>query len=176
MMTLHEYQQLSGRTEKELDFPGRLHHGVIGLIGEIAELQAALHAGDIKEMQEEIGDCYWYLALLARANQFNLFEVGYAPTLNEPDEAYLQGLLQHCGNLADAIKRVTIYNQPYLPDGCWKIREHILLCVRWLQAAARVEGFDNELILFENIAKLRKRYPEAYSDAAALHRADKAAD
>ncbi len=174
MMTLAEYQQLSGRTEKELDFSGRLHHGLIGLIGEIAELQAAMHAGDINEMQEEMGDCYWYLALLARACQFNLSEVGYVPCPAEPDEAYLQGLLCHCGLLADAIKRATIYNKPYEAQR-GAMREQVLLCVRWLQAAARVEGFDNELILFENIAKLRKRYPEAYSDAAALQRADKAA-
>lgn len=175
MMTLDEYQQLSGRTEKPLDLPGRQHHGLIGLIGEIGELQAALHAGDVTEMAEEIGDCYWYLALLARANQFLLSEFGYVPLPTAPDESYLQGLVHHTALLADAIKRFTIYGKPYESQR-GAIREQVLFCVRWLQSAARVEGFDNELILFENIAKLRKRYPEAYSDAAALHRADKAAD
>jgi hypothetical protein len=37
----------------------------------------------------------------------------------------------------------------------------------------RVLGMDMEQIAWANIEKLRQRYPEAYSDAAAEARADK---
>lgn len=54
--------------------PVRLNHAVVGLAGEVGELAQLLerwvyygHALSIPDVEEEVGDCLWYLALLCNA-------------------------------------------------------------------------------------------------------------
>lgn len=108
-MNIFIYQQLAEKTEKQMDLPGRLQHGMLGIITEAGELGDTVKKHviygqelDVANLQEEIGDILWYLAVIANATGINLS-----------------------------------------------------------RAAS------------DNIAKLQKRYPEAYSDAAAAARLDK---
>lgn len=77
-----EYQELAARTEcdqraararyanPDALSPVRLNHAVIGMMGEVGELAAAverwLHYGqalDLGNIREEVGDVLWYVAL-----------------------------------------------------------------------------------------------------------------
>ena len=71
-MNLHHYQTLAARTEKPLDKPAALQHGCLGLATEVGELTDAVKKHviygkelDVCNLQEEIGDILWYLAVVA---------------------------------------------------------------------------------------------------------------
>lgn len=108
-ITFAQYVALAQRTEKPLPLEGRLQHGMLGVVTEAGELGDTVKKTviygkplDVSNMQEEIGDLLWYVAVLINA------------------------------------------------------------C-----------GLDPEIIMQANIDKLKARYPERYSDADALARADK---
>jgi len=99
MMHVSEYQTLAARTECDQaaasrrrlyhDQEGdnkllatRLSHAVLGLTGEVGELATAiehwLHYGqplDVVNIQEEAGDCMWYLALACNALGISMQDV-----------------------------------------------------------------------------------------------------
>jgi len=78
-MNLLEYQSLASRTEKPLDRSGRLQHGMLGVISEAGKLADTVkkhviygQSLDIANLDEELGDLLWYLALIANATGINL--------------------------------------------------------------------------------------------------------
>lgn len=78
-MNILEYQSLASRTEKPLPREGRLQHGMLGLITEAGELGDSIkkhviygQSLDISNLDEELGDILWYLALIANASGINL--------------------------------------------------------------------------------------------------------
>lgn len=74
------------------------------------------------------------------------------------------------GETVDVIKKHTVYGQPL--DEAHLIEElgDILFGV---QSAANKLGITMADLITENMAKLSRRYPDKYSDAAAKARADK---
>lgn len=82
----------------------------------------------------------------------------------------LFGLTSETGELADTIKKHFIYNQPLdtvnLKEECGDLLWYIAL----LLSAC---GWTMEDCMKENIEKLKKRYPEKYTDKDALERKDK---
>ena len=92
-MQANQYQRLAERTEcnqtvsrnrmkalvKGLPVPVRLNHAVLGLCGEVGELAAAIERWiyygqplDETNLQEELGDCLWYMAEACNAAGFSL--------------------------------------------------------------------------------------------------------
>ena len=74
-----DYQELAARTEKLLDQKGRLQHALLGLTSEAGEIADTIKKYviysqplDHENIQEEIGDLLWYVALLANACQLDL--------------------------------------------------------------------------------------------------------
>ena len=62
-----------GRSEVNIDDEGRVHtedpkvlHALLGIITEAAELTEAYLKNDVVNMGEELGDLYWYMAILHR--------------------------------------------------------------------------------------------------------------
>lgn len=80
------------------------------------------------------------------------------------------GVTGEAGEFADAVKRVAIYEG--VPDRANMIEE--LGDLLWYIAyACEVLGEPLEIVARDNIEKLKKRYPEAYSDFNAHARMDK---
>lgn len=80
------------------------------------------------------------------------------------------GVTGESGEFADAVKRVAIYEG--VPDRANMIEE--LGDLLWYIAyACEVLGEPLEIVARDNIEKLKKRYPEAYSDFNAHARMDK---
>lgn len=82
----------------------------------------------------------------------------------------LMGIMSESGELADTIKRTVIYNQPLDVEN---IREELGDILWYVAVIANNLDLNLSEVAEENIAKLKVRYPQRYSDAAAAERADK---
>lgn len=82
----------------------------------------------------------------------------------------ITGLSGEVGELSDAIKKSEIYNQPWDLENVAEELSDVLWFVAY---ACNVFGFSMETIARQNIEKLAKRYPHAYSDHHAFVRLDK---
>lgn len=78
-MQLIQYQQLAQRTEKALDRNAALQHGMLGVITEAGELGDAIKRAviygkdlDTANVEEELGDLLWYMAVIANNLQIDL--------------------------------------------------------------------------------------------------------
>lgn len=82
------------------------------------------------------------------------------------------GISGEGGEFADAVKKHAVYNKPLDAENCIEELGDLL----WYVAlAAETLGVSLGEIMQRNIAKLQVRYPDKYSDAAAVARADKVA-
>lgn len=79
-MNFHEYQKLASRTEKELPtILLRVNHAALGLSSETGELNGTIKRAivygqvlDVSNVEEELGDILWYMALLCNALNLNM--------------------------------------------------------------------------------------------------------
>lgn len=83
------------------------------------------------------------------------------------------GLASDSGEFVTAIKAYAIYGKTLDVDNCI---EELGDCLWFIALACKAFGIDMVSVMEANIAKLAKRYPEKYSDEAAIARADKVAD
>jgi NTP pyrophosphatase (non-canonical NTP hydrolase) len=83
------------------------------------------------------------------------------------------GLASDAGEFVDAIKKHTIYGKPLDYNNAVEELGDVL----WFVAlACDTLGISMGCVMRENIDKLTKRYPEKYTDTAAIARADKKED
>lgn len=92
-----------------------------------------------------------------------------APQLSNILHATL-GIAGEAGELVDAVKKTVIYNKPL---DLVNFREELGDILWYVALGCHAADLNMEEIMQENIAKLKKRYPEKYTDAAAIERADK---
>lgn len=80
------------------------------------------------------------------------------------------GIASEAGEIADCLKKHLIYGQPLdmanLKEECGDLLWYINLLLKAL-------GFDIEDAMIDNIAKLKLRYPNKFTEKAAAERADK---
>jgi len=82
----------------------------------------------------------------------------------------IMGISGEAGELLDAVKKATIYNKPL---DIANIREELGDLEFYMEGLRQILGLTREEVLGENIAKLRVRYGQKYSDKAAQDRVDK---
>lgn len=80
------------------------------------------------------------------------------------------GISSDAGELVDAIKKHTIYGKELDIHNCV---EEIGDCLWFLALLCYCLGTNMDLVMKANIEKLAIRYPDKYSDQAAIDRADK---
>jgi NTP pyrophosphatase (non-canonical NTP hydrolase) len=83
------------------------------------------------------------------------------------------GIAGEAGELIDAVKKYIIYGKPLDGDN---IDEEMGDILWYLAIMAKALGTNFEKLMEANIDKLKLRYPEKYTDAAAHARADKVSD
>lgn len=148
-----------------------LLHATIGLIGEVVELSFYVDAGNFIE---EHGDLEFYLQHLNLT--INTNNIAVKPTeVNRIEAQALEKdpmgkILFHTGELLDLAKKAWVYNKPVESLDWNHHTVRVNLCLHFL---ATSHGFTQDASREANMAKLRKRYPDGYSDAAAQARADK---
>ena len=77
------------------------------------------------------------------------------------------GISTEAGELLDALKKSWFYGKPL---DLVNIREELGDLLWYIAALHQRMGWDMELTMEANIAKLRKRYPEKFTKADALNR------
>ena len=198
-MNLTEYQTLAFRTEKPLPIEGRLQHAVLGICSELGELACLVQQVTYTpfsinlpaDFKEELGDICWYLAII-----FNVCEINAEACLRDGEfvisrqrrlstwspnysirdvKGLFAELCQHGGDIADVVKKRVIYNNR--SESTYNELPCIAACmIANIYSMASRLGIEHSDILEHNIAKLRLRYPDKYSDSDALARADKEGD
>ena len=80
------------------------------------------------------------------------------------------GISGEAGELLDAIKKIWVYET--CPD--WEnITEELGDLLFYIQGMANILGIPLQVLIDQNMNKLTKRYPQGYTDQAAIARADK---
>lgn len=181
-MNFEQYRPLALRTAKM--FPTKredMRHAVLGLITEIGEFATEVKRHVIygkpltdemkAHMREELGDANWYvpLALLALGMES-------LPDISTRDQAELANYVE----LADLALMLNLMSatisgyvvEPKSSDR-YEIAGYLLMIVMCIDKAALLLDTTGDQLRAENIAKLRLRYPDKYSDEAAEARADK---
>lgn len=144
-----------------------LLHGCIGLTGEVGEIAEALNKSECDEepldtinLIEEIGDCEWYMAEIQDAldttiSDKDLVKVRWSlPVIH-------QLLSIECGKLMTIMQRWLFYGKGLDTSKVIDSLPQILYCTSGL---ANLVGVDIYQVRNKNIAKLRKRFPEKYTD------------
>jgi hypothetical protein len=147
-------------------FPLDFHHAVTGLCGEAIEFQ---YATSLDNEIEEHGDMefYYHHALLALEmwgyNSLSPIKYHHLP------HSYLP-IIKIAGDLLDFGKKIWIYGEDPrdLPI-------HDALREMEKSLSKHALRFSREISQAKNRAKLERRYPSGYTDAAAQARADKPA-
>jgi len=182
-----DYIELALRTESinnplcATDGLHRLLHGTIGVVTEVNELRVALNLNDNVNTLEEIGDIFWYIAIITNClvEDFNfkdnenshlvedinflLFEA-ITPTDNIFDKIYNSST-----DSLDLLKKVLFYNKPVI-NVIDDLGINLLNTALYASELVRQMGEDISVVLATNINKLKARYPEKYSDSKADER------
>ena len=166
-MKLEEYQALALRTARM--FPTdieNLNHAALGLASEFFEVCAA---DGPDQQKEEIGDCAWYMALACHALNANFHDLFQSPLLDFDVETPIAALK----DFISEVKGLVVYNRT-LDD---ERRQDMLEDLEKFAYTLRCFEVDSDTpivdVLEQNIAKLRKRFPDAYSHELADARIDK---
>lgn len=81
------------------------------------------------------------------------------------------GMSGEAGELVDIVKKSFIYNKPLDKNHA---KEEIGDCLWYIALACRTLGVSFDELMYDNISKLSRRYPDRYTDEHAVARADKA--
>lgn len=172
-MNFETYQLEAQRTCKKEGPKFDLPHMVIGMNSEMNELEAALRSGDEVNILEELSDFQWYFANYCtfRELKFSDYEDKFpadftkAPVCTQ--YAAIPFLYTQLSILQDVVKKNMVYNKAINSE-----EEKLLL--NHLQEAvyAVCYGKDRSMHkgLANNIAKLRIRFPEKFTDDLANNR------
>lgn len=162
----------------------RLIHASVGIASEIKEIVEVLmkynesKVLDRVNLMEEISDCTWYIAIAAEALDtvdgilsspaFKGELIKHDYTLAEVVEGFIIGITNWNGDLLDkAVKKTIFYGKP-------TDTAPIILLLRSINLSCEIllgyAGYTVEDARERNIAKLKARYGDKFTEAAALER------
>jgi hypothetical protein len=173
-MTIQQYIPLASRTRVDLGSNElNIDHMMLGVVTEIGELldihkkQLAYNKPiDWINYKEEIGDLAWYFAGYADIKEIAINEDYIAlASLISSDEVEIQSFFKkeylYLKNIGDNICAEMLRGETETIE-FWFAFLQVLLTYHNLGSLANVMG--------TNIIKLKTRYPDKYSDEAALNR------
>lgn len=184
-MNFNEYQLLALRTAKMFHSQRQnLRHAILGLITELGEFATEvkrhviygkpLTPEMVSHMIEEGGDAMWYVPLL-------MFSIG-ADELVAPSEEFLQEVPSDPGDACVFLGAMVGGLSAWFvaprsfgdPQDTETLVELVSIMIHTFDHVfAPLLGTTGDEMRARNIAKLRLRYPDKYSDEAAEARADK---
>lgn len=170
-MNWSEYLQLSEKT-LSLEFhheeqTRNLLHAIMGILTEMDELfENKIGEEDITNIQEEVGDVCWYLAILGREIQLDYRQVIIKDKVSDPQECILK-IIKICLKLLDPLKKKLYYNKS-IDMTTFKTLTTLLMLN--LSDYANYYEINLENCFEQNIAKLKARYGEKFSSDKAINR------
>lgn len=166
-MIWENYLKDSNRTLIDLGKEDNIIHAAIGIATEIGELKEAF---DDVNRKEELGDIYWYMAIIWRE-----FTLEWNSPFLEKDEKAIEFLsYSECLNsldflskqLLDQAKRVKFYKMALNKFNTEVIHD---IAVRLTHILIKSD-YSFGSILEVNINKLKARFPLKFNSSDALHR------
>lgn len=171
-MTPHEYFELANRTSRDLGTKKNIVHASLGIISEIGELADMLKRNlaygkpfDKINLVEECGDVMWYIPLMCR--QFSIDFASLFPTREyalDPVDVLVEDLVNWAGPLVASAR--TCHEHSLTPT----FVPHLSAVVRTLDKICRAAGYTLEEAMLRNIMKLNERFPDGFTEWAALNR------
>lgn len=168
-------------TWKQEDLEPATMHAFMGITSELGELfeshNLAYHAGhtnlDLVNVWEELGDLSYYLAMLDNLHNLNVDALRNDGGDPESKVIFLDALAllgQYTGEIADVLKKHYKYGQSL---NVLRLAELLGVMFDVLCSVSVASGRTLELCMSDNIDKLRKRYPDGFSELDAKNRMDK---
>lgn len=155
-MDFKEYVKLAMRTNvKDRSFKDNILNGLLGLYGETVEFMMAT-ANEGGEL-DELGDCYWYTALLFHTTGLELLNIKKAKN----------SLMVSIGLLSDHFKKH--FFQGHSLDSnlvqvlLSEIKFHLDFYTTFINSSP-------EEVMEYNINKLKKRFPEGFEVEKSINR------
>lgn len=158
----------------------RLLHGAIGLSSELAEAQELVEKPtiDAVNLKEEMGDLFWYMGIIVDELKFNPEEIfmfndtGAIVTYTVHEQraglqVQINGMVKSVGILVDLLKKSVMYGKELNETG---IKEKLQALDYYINQGLRHFGQTSQASRERNIEKLRARYGEKFTEAAALER------
>ena len=153
-MDFKEYVKLAMRTNvQDRSFKDNILNGLLGLYGEIIEFLTASEDGELNEL----GDCYWYTALLFHTTGLELLNIKKAKN----------NLIVNIGLLFDHFKKH--FFQGHSLDSnlvqvlLSEIKFHLDFYTTFINSSP-------EEVMKHNINKLKKRFPEGFEVEKSINR------
>lgn len=158
---------VDSRFKKLGAIPDDLLHCAVGMMGEWGE---AMQAMTRENFLEELGDFDFYLTQMKRI----LVEAGvrFEEHFSFPmqfDQTMI-AIRNHTTEILDLAKKGFIYKKEIPPE---RYRLNVDFLDHRLSHLCEFMGATRESVRISNVEKLKRRYPEGYSDQAAQARADK---
>lgn len=187
-MNFQEYTPLALRTAPPVESAWRdIEHCLFGLTTEIGEFTSEvkrihfyckeMSAEMVAHMREELGDTLWYLPVGLRG--LASFGVNGLPVLSERAD---KNVRQAASSLPGCVEVLTMFAgafavefhaERYVQGASYMQMGRALTGVlATVEHAALLLGTTGDQLRVDNIAKLRKRFPEGFSGEAAEARAD----
>lgn len=161
-MNFDKYQQLAFRTCKDKgSIEMNLIHMTLGIHSEYDELFTAIQNQDKVNVGEEIADHFWYIAGFCTFKGWSLYGMMSFELENKLTLAQATSILQ------DLVKKELIYGKITGEKPVYEVLFKIADC---LVSIANDWDIKIEDILDTNIAKLKVRYPDKYTDDKAINR------
>lgn len=174
-MYLKEYIQESQRTRIDMGKEKNLLHASFGLITELGKLVDIFKRNifygkeiDIVNVKEELGDLFWYLAIISR--EYNIDDLFYKIKQVSNIEMSIEEIMIHLNNNVSIMsKNITnIDNSEPLNKTFFGLNFNLILT--FLICLASKFNLSLEDILETNINKLKKRFPDKFTNELALNR------
>lgn len=146
-----------------------LSHMALGLASELGELANCVGTElkmkvDKVNLLEELGDIYWYVSNYSNLRNIPLPE--NVKIVIEKDLA-LDLMITSIADLVDLIKRFIAYNKDIEKAKELEIIYNIMCALKMFEEIYDLSGDE---IRERNILKLKKRYPDRFSDILAINR------
>lgn len=158
-MNIREYQVEASRTCSDLGEKLNLAHMVLGMWSEFEEYIQAKENNDYVNLHEECSDIMWYIANYCTFRGYDL------QVLWENNNFNGKPYTINISTLQDYIKKYIAYNKLIDDYKETNLISNILYNVRHMYGS-----LDYLESLEKNIAKLKARFPEKFTQEAALNR------
>jgi len=170
------YIQEAIRTESvislsDIDINTRILHACLGICTESIELLSNKATRDRGNYEEELSDVCWYLAIMH--DELKLpFEINcefFKPdmVINKDIDIYIENLIINSSELIDLAKRKIYYKKDFSNDMIQNIMKRIIISIN---AICYILEFDVNQLLVKNIEKLKRRYPDKFTEFNAVNR------
>ena len=177
------YQDLINRLQLSGQFQKLLHatFGIAGESGEIASaIKEAVFSGtdlDVKNVKEEVGDIFWYIALGLDAIGSSICELSQnLPPFTTRYSRHSTliyaalGIADMSGSIVDTAKKAIFYGKEL---NVVKYKEQNKEMLGFLMVLLNCIESSFEEVMQMNHDKLEKRFPGGYTDKLAQERRDK---